>query len=508
MAEVYLAKLVGAAGVEKTLALKRIHTRYAEEPRFLDLFINEGRISASLSHSNIVAVYDFGRVGGEYYLAMEYVPGRDIGSLLRHLTSRGEGVPWGLALYIGAQALVGLSYLHRRHKVIHGDLTPRNLLLSQEGEVKLADFGVARVGQVFEGKLRGTLPYMSPEQARREISDPRSDLFSLALVLSELLQGAPVYQHEDASALLRAVQQAEVPPLRPLEASTPRGFVEVLQRALSSEREARFSCADEMLAALEPLFFQAKSAQSPCNASGLAAFLHEHFGHELQPGEQAELQGNEQPAQSFAETRSALSEGGTQTGEAEEPAVLPSIPETPFAIQRIDLSIPETPRVRRWQAATASLVLLLLAGFLSLLHRWQAPLTLSRATPTEATAATQAAAVAASRPALPQTAPATSRTTPSLVLAAVADPPPKKIEARAAPATNKKKVGYLNLNVKPWANIEIDGKPKGETPLFHLALPPGVHSIKAHHPILQITRTYSVTIIEGAEITETFVLQP
>jgi serine/threonine protein kinase len=498
MAEIYLAKLVGAAGVEKTLALKRIHTRYVEEPRFLELFINEGRISSSLSHSNIVAVYDFGRVGSEYYLAMEYVPGRDIGSLLHHVTQQKLFVPWGLVLYIGAQALVGLSYLHRRHKVIHGDITPRNLLLSQEGEVKLADFGVARVGQVFEGKLRGTLRYMSPEQAKAQISDPRTDLFSLALVLSELLQGTPVYQDDDALALREAVQKAELAPLRALDVSTPQGFLEILQRALSADKEGRFSSADEMLSALEPLFAQAKQNQSPCNASGLSTLLQKHFGHELQPGEQVELEANNQPSQSFAETRTALSGGVTKTGEALEPNQPHHSPETPLATQRIDLALSETPRGRRWQMAGVGALVVLLAGFLSLLHQPTEPVVFGLLGASQ-TNSLPPVSLPVALPTL--TAPASPPNQPNTVPSAPADHPTKKNEL-------KKKVGYLNLNVKPWAEIEIDGKPKGETPLLRMALTPGMHSIKAHHPILKITRTYSVHIIEGVETTKSFSLQP
>ncbi len=185
MAELYLARQRGPGGFEKRLVIKRVLPALAQDPRFLKLFFEEARLHASLSHGNLVSIFDFGRVGNDYFLALELVDGCDLARLLDSLHD--HRLPPELVAYIGGELCHALQHVHR-HELVHGDLTPRNVLLSLDGEVKLADFGVAR-GVAAQGGVRGTRAYMPPEQARGERIDARADLYSLGVVVAEAATG-------------------------------------------------------------------------------------------------------------------------------------------------------------------------------------------------------------------------------------------------------------------------------------------------------------------------------
>src|SRR5258708_5732866 len=184
MAEVYLARR-RAAGVEKVLVVKRMRRERAGDPRFLDLFVREARLSMSLVHQNIVPVFDFGRIDDQVFLAMERVEGRDLGSSLAK-AGREHPLPHVLAAFVAAECCQALDYAHRRRGpdgaelgIVHRDVTPRNVLLSWSGEVKLTDFGIAALAGDAGTAVIGTPAYMAPEQARGEPLDPRAAAYPL-----------------------------------------------------------------------------------------------------------------------------------------------------------------------------------------------------------------------------------------------------------------------------------------------------------------------------------------
>ena len=200
MAEIYLAKLIGPGGFEKQLVIKQINPALSQERQFVELFVAEAKTLVSLSHGNIVPVYELGVVDDTYFIAMEYVDGPTLAELLAALERRGERLEPEVAAYVAAELCKGLDYAHRKGEgLIHRDLSPRNALFSREGEVKLVDFGLALAGdrarreQPGPGLPAGSFPYMSPEQVRCEPLDHQSDLFSLGVLLWEMLTGAQLF---------------------------------------------------------------------------------------------------------------------------------------------------------------------------------------------------------------------------------------------------------------------------------------------------------------------------
>jgi serine/threonine protein kinase len=216
MAEVYLARR-RAAGVEKWLVVKRMRPERSGDPRFLDLFVREARLSMSLVHQNIVPVFDFGRIDDQVFLAMERVEGRDLGSCLaRDATHR---MPPLLAAFVAAECCQALDYAHQRKGpdgvalgIVHRDVTPRNVLLSWSGEVKLTDFGIAALAGEATSRLLGTPQYMAPEQARSEPIDPRADIYAIGLVLRESLSGIRPRPGADRESILDAARRGALLP--------------------------------------------------------------------------------------------------------------------------------------------------------------------------------------------------------------------------------------------------------------------------------------------------------
>jgi len=273
MAEVYLARR-RVAGVEKRLVIKRLRRDRHRDPRFLDMFIREAQLSMSLVQQNIVPVFDFGRIGDHVFLAMEYIDGRDLGSSLAR--QRGSGLPPLLAAFIAAECCQALDHAHRRREqVIHRDVTARNVLLSWEGEVKLADFGIAAVvGQ--EAGTFGTPAYMAPEQANGQPVDARADVYALGLVLWESLVGNHVRPADERMVTLAIARSGELPEI---PGTIPPPLAEVIRRATAVDPDGRFATAQEMAEALDAFMIVERvreGGQAP--AKQLAEWLEARWG--------------------------------------------------------------------------------------------------------------------------------------------------------------------------------------------------------------------------------------
>jgi tetratricopeptide (TPR) repeat protein len=256
MAEVFLARARGAQGTEKLLVIKKIHPALASDVRFLELFVSEARVAMRLNHSNIVQVYDFEKIDDTYLLAMEYVDGADLHRTAALARQASVALPFALAAHVAREVAKGLDYAHGRRGdrdeplgIVHRDVSPQNVLLGRDGAVKIADFGIARAGWIREessGTLRGKVGYMAPEQARGEIVDARADVFSLGVVLRELLTGRPLLQGLSGEAALEAARRAEHPAPRELDPSIPAELDAVVRRAMAPSPGDRYGSAREL----------------------------------------------------------------------------------------------------------------------------------------------------------------------------------------------------------------------------------------------------------------------
>ena len=261
MAEVFRARSYGMAGFEKILVIKRILDHLSRDDEFIKLFIDEARIAVSLLHVNIVQVFDLGEVDGKYYMAMEYVHGLDMARLVARSQRIGP-YPVALACFVVTEVLKALQFAHQRRDedgkpldIVHCDISPQNVLVSFAGEVKITDFGISRAGfqATTHEVIRGKYAYMSPEQVEGRHLDGRSDLFSLAIVLYELLTGRRLFKARNRDETLLRVRRAEVPSPRSYRAELSEELEAFLLKALARRPEDRFQEAAEMHDALSQL---------------------------------------------------------------------------------------------------------------------------------------------------------------------------------------------------------------------------------------------------------------
>src|SRR6478609_4262378 len=260
MAEIYLARARTELGAARLCVVKQIVPEYAHNPAFAEMLTHEAKLAARLSHANIVQVFDLGREGDQLYIAMEYIEGYDLNTLLRACSRGGVSLPVEFALRMVTEALKGLDYAHRRRDedgkplgIVHRDVSPSNVLVSFDGEVKLCDFGIAHANDVaFEGEnrledaLKGKAGYMSPEHARGEALDARADVFQVGIILWELLGGRRMYKAERGTPLLDVARRAEIPPLLPNGLPEEDVLHGIVAKALAVHRDDRFASAAAM----------------------------------------------------------------------------------------------------------------------------------------------------------------------------------------------------------------------------------------------------------------------
>jgi serine/threonine-protein kinase len=261
MAEIFLAVQHGAEGFEKTVVLKRILTQYSADPQFRNMLLDEAHISMSLQHGNIVQVLDLGVAAGRYFLALELVDGWDLEKILQRAYAVKMVFPTALGLYVVSQVCRALAYAHGKSRegkplgIVHRDISPNNVLVSGEGEVKLADFGIAKAQrkreQTAAGVIKGKVAYMSPEQAQGAIIDRRSDIFSVGSMLYRMMTDRlPFEANNDLESLLR-VQKAEFTPPQEAKPGLTESVAAIIRRAMRLHPAERYQTAEEMLVEVE-----------------------------------------------------------------------------------------------------------------------------------------------------------------------------------------------------------------------------------------------------------------
>jgi len=289
MAEVFRAKTLGVEGFQKVLAIKRILPNIAEDEEFTTMFIDEAKIAVQLNHANIAQIFDLGKISDSYFIALEYVHGKDLRAIFDRLREKNARFSAQQAAFIASKIAEGLDYAHNKRDVhgkplniVHRDVSPQNVLISYEGEIKIVDFGIAKAAskasKTQAGILKGKFGYMSPEQVRGLSLDRRSDVFAIGIILYELLTGERLFKGESDYSTLEKVRNVEMVPPTSLVPQIPAELERIVLKTLTKEREERYQTAREILDDLNRFLF---SFESVFSREDLAALMYRHFGEEI-----------------------------------------------------------------------------------------------------------------------------------------------------------------------------------------------------------------------------------
>ena len=288
MAELFLARMTGAEGFEKLIAIKKILPHLEEEEDLVKFFIDEAKLAALLSHQNIVQIYDFGTLEGSYFIAMEYLQGRDLHVVSKKNKEKDQPISIENALYISQQICAGLDYAHNLKDlegkplhIIHRDVSPPNIIITYEGDVKIVDFGIAKAAgstsKTSAGNIKGKAAYMSPEQAKGERIDHRADVFASGFLLYEMIMGRRMFEG-NTFEVLKKVRNVEYEPPEKIFKGLPPRICRIIHRALEKDIEKRYQSCGEMRAEIDKCIQQLSF--HPSN-SGLAQYMRELFDQDI-----------------------------------------------------------------------------------------------------------------------------------------------------------------------------------------------------------------------------------
>ena len=284
MAELFLSDYVREDGFRRRVAVKRILPHLAQNPDFIRMFTREARLAALLHHPNVIQIFDYGKIGNAYFIAMEYIDGKDLGEILWALK---QGLPIDPAIYILSEICNGLDYSHSKRddktreplNIVHRDITPQNLLISYQGEVKISDFGISKARSepsfTQAGVIKGKLSYLSTEQALGEPVDHRADIYALGLVFHETLTGKRVFQFDSDLEAIRAIPKMEIEPLINARPEVPEELNRIVMKCLERNKDLRYQSASELHVDLVAL---RKGLKITFDASDLADFMKKSFG--------------------------------------------------------------------------------------------------------------------------------------------------------------------------------------------------------------------------------------
>ena len=495
MAEVFLARSIGPGGVEKRVCVKRVLPALAGDPRVARRFADEARAALSLQHANIVPVFDFGREGQDLFLVMEWIDGCDLGQLLAALRAQGRALSPTTAAYIGAELTRALAYAHERTPdghpagLVHRDVTPRNVLLSRSGEVRLTDFGNARVLGA-AGAPSGTPRYMAPEQARGEPPQPADDLYALGLVLAEMLTGRPLRDDNTIEAALRPVAAPEL-------SDGPAPLARVVAGLLAPAAAQRPARAAEVADALSRLLADAVLRGEPSPNVDIARELARILpaapaatdaGAHARDGAGSDAVGT-MPGTQAAETVDAEARG--PAGHAPDAGAPPPAGEAGPAR--------EARGARRRGAAIAIAAIAIAAAAAGAARR--GPRTPSRASP----AAPRATSRRRRHRRRCQRRPSNQRSGPP--------PPPAPnattgttTTATVRPAAERRRRGAAEVRVLApgsWVAVYLDGRMLGnDAGVFAIA--PGRHQLRVENPPLGFVHTEAINVREGETLTRSY----
>ena len=306
MAEVYKAIYEVGDGIEKTCVVKRLLPHLSKNPEFVEMFRTEARVSAELSHGNLVQVFQFGQDGESHYLAMEYVRGQDLSAVLKRLRDRGANMPLDIALHIAVEVARALHYAHTRRDqsgramgIIHRDVSPDNILLSYQGDVKVTDFGIAKLAdsqKTQAGFIKGKVSYIAPEQAVGLDLDRRADIFALGLVLHEMLTGEKVFTGANELEIITKVSKMPIPPPSTRNPHLDYRIDDLVMQSLQRNRDLRYKSAEDFRRAIAETMAAFRVQSDPTK---VGEYLRQMFSGELA----SEIKADEEISKSLARLR-------------------------------------------------------------------------------------------------------------------------------------------------------------------------------------------------------------
>jgi len=408
MAQLYRAKIIGVEGFEKFIAIKQILPHLAHEEELITSFIDEAKLAALLNHQNVVQIYDFGSMENSYFITMEFLHGKDLRSVNAKAKEKGTPVSLENALYLISKVCAGLDYAHKLKDfqgkslhIIHRDISPQNIFLTYEGDVKIVDFGIAKaasqstITQV--GMIKGKVAYMSPEQAAGKVIDHRSDIFATGILLYELVAGRRMFQGDDTLQILSKVREAEFTPLGTLKGGLPEKLYDIVAKALAKEPEDRYQSLVDMQADIEECIFRLNLRPS---GRSMAEYLKLLFAEDIEAEGKRMADAAGAGAASDRAQEAEASLRSTDKPPAQEPLVPKTEPSPPAkAVTR-----PAEPAQGGKKGALAAIagvaVLILLGGGYYLLGKGKGPsVTIATAPPSQATPPSPAAPPAPPPPA-------------------------------------------------------------------------------------------------------------
>lgn len=303
MAEVFRAESAGVEGFKKKVAIKRVLPHLAEKREFIGMFLDEARLSAHLNHSNVVHVFDIGQGEGTYFIVMEMVDGADLKALLEYQRASGKPFPTEEACLICVRICEGLAYAHELKgedglslNIVHRDVSPPNVLLTRFGEVKIADFGLAKANSQLEhsqpGIIKGKFGYLSPEAAHGKEADQRTDVFAVGIILWEMLAGQRLFLGNTDLETVKQVQRADVPDVRRFNPHVPESVVRVLARLLARDPDERYRTAREAGQDLNQVMFDQHRAVSSFDIAQLVLPVQEELLRERRRGARKSIIGS------------------------------------------------------------------------------------------------------------------------------------------------------------------------------------------------------------------------
>lgn len=258
MAEIFKGRAMDPHGLARPVVIKRILPHIAASPEFVEMLVAEAKLAVQLTHGNIAQIYDLGKVGEDYFMVMEYVDGKSLSQIARRLRQTGQKIPVAMALYICSEIASGLDYMHRKTgadgrplNIIHRDISPQNIIISQSGTIKIIDFGIAKaesqVSTTDSGVVKGKFAYMSPEHVSGDRLDGRTDVFSLNVILWELLTNQRLFKGKNNKETIQRVKRCRVPAAAGYREDIPKDVEKILKQALTKQRKHRYPAAHDLL---------------------------------------------------------------------------------------------------------------------------------------------------------------------------------------------------------------------------------------------------------------------